>query len=173
MQSWETIWEKMTTSKEMKEEYRKAFLLNMFQKLVSQMNKNEDYKKRILTLCRQTKDFNGAVRTIYLKEFDYELDSEELDLMAKWMNAYRKKQQVRKAISKDLKKALCEKQGNRCAICNQLLSEIDSQIHVDHIVPWVLVGDELEDNYQALCETCNACKSSKTDYIFKSLLKLV
>ena len=173
MQSWEEIWKVMIESEVMKEEYRRAFLLNMFQKLVSKMNNDIKYKNHILTLYRQTSDIKEITKALYFKEFDYQLNESEILLLTKWMNAYRRKQQSRKAISGEMKRKLCEKQGNRCAICNQLFGDTISKIHVDHVIPWVLVGDELEDNYQALCETCNECKSSKTDYIFKSLLKLV
>ena len=54
-------------------------------------------------------------------------------------------------------------------ICGEPLGPVMAKIHVDHIIPWKLVGDELNDNYQALCETCNECKSARTDYIFKAL----
>lgn len=172
LQSWEEIWKVMVSSEEAKEEYRKAFLLNMFQKLVARMNVDSKYKNHIMALYRQTSDVKEVTRVIYLREFDYKLEENEIQLLTHWMNAYRRKHSSRKSISTEVKRLLCEKQGNRCEICNQPLGDISSKIHVDHIIPWVLVGDELEDNFQVLCDTCNECKSSKTDYIFKSLIKL-
>lgn len=33
--------------------------------------------------------------------------------------------------------------------------------HVDHIVPWDYVGDELENNKRVLCAACNRKKSKQ------------
>lgn len=33
--------------------------------------------------------------------------------------------------------------------------------HVDHIVPWDYVGDELENNKRVLCAACNRKKSNQ------------
>lgn len=77
-----------------------------------------------------------------------------------------------KKIKEEIKTQLYTEQNGRCIICGEKLGTEWSRIHVDHIIPWVLVGDELEDNYQLLCDTCNQCKSSRTDYVFKSLIGL-
>ena len=68
---------------------------------------------------------------------------------------------------------LFKEQNGKCAVCGENLGDNWSIIHVDHIIPWALVGDELKDNYQVLCETCNESKSANTDYIFKNLIKLI
>ena len=63
-------------------------------------------------------------------------------------------------------------QNGRCVVCGELFDKDLSKVHIDHIIPWMLVGDELKNNYQCLCETCNECKSAHTDYMFRNLIKL-
>ena len=171
--TWDDVWNGIVANPTIKLEYKKAFLLNMFQKICSRMAKDDYYRKHVLALFRQTGDTFEVTKTIISKEFNYTLDDEEAILLHKWFMAYRKKSSHRKAIPLSTKKQLYIMQQGLCAACGQQLGSDWSKIHVDHIVPWVLVGDELEDNYQDLCETCNECKSSKTDYIFKNLISLV
>ena len=171
-EKWEDVWHDLTTNKEIAQEYKKTFLLNMFQKICSKMSKDEYYKNHILTLLRQTSDTKSMVSTIILKECGYALDDDENDYMNTLFDAYRRKKNVRKNIPIEVKKKLCQEQCNRCSSCGQLLGNDWSKIHVDHIVPWVLVGDELPNNYQVLCETCNECKNSKIDFIFKKMINL-
>ena len=164
--------EQLATTEQIKEEYRKTFLLNLFQKLCIKMNKNVAYRKKNLVLYRQSCDCVETTRIIIKKEFTYDLDLEEAQIIHKWLSAYFKKSTSRKRISQETKLWLYERQSGKCIICGEDLGKDWSDIHVDHIIPWMLVGDELEDNYQLLCDTCNQCKSSRTDYIFKSLLGL-
>ncbi len=172
MRRWDDIWEEITKSEIIKEEYKKAFLLNLFQKIVSRMNSDEAYKKTVITLFRQSGDSLGVTKALFKKTFDYSLSESEGELVSGWFTAYRKKTNQRKSIPLSVKKELYNKQSGKCAVCGQSLGTDWSKIHVDHIIPWVLVGDELDDNYQDLCQTCNESKSSKTDYIFNSLIEL-
>ena len=57
-------------------------------------------------------------------------------------------------------------------ICGCELGDNWSKIHVDHVVPWELVGDELENNFQDLCEKCNEEKNASTNYIFLRMIGL-
>ncbi|MBR5553923.1 MAG: HNH endonuclease [Clostridia bacterium] len=42
--------------------------------------------------------------------------------------------------------------------------------HLDHIIPWDYVGDNLSDNYQMLCEICNTRKGTSTYFEISMLL---
>lgn len=165
--------EKLASMENVKEEYRKAFLLNLFQKICVRMNRNPTLHDNVLTLFRQTHNECETIRAIIKRELSYDLSTEEAEIMQPWFFANLKKNKIRKPISTETKQALCESQNWECAICGEKLGNDLSKIHVDHIIPFVLVGDELENNYQALCPFCNSCKSAHTDYIFKKLLKII
>ena len=101
------------------------------------------------------------------------LSKAEAKLLTTWFEAHFRKGGHRKPIPLSKKIELFNEQDGKCAVCGEDLGHDWSKIHVDHIIPWTLVGDELDNNYQDLCETCNECKSASTDYIFKNLIKLV
>lgn len=172
MDYWDIIWDKIINDPSIKHEYRIAFLLNIFQKLCSKMNKNDEYRHHVFKLYRQSFDFKETTCIIIQKEYGIPLNEEDSTYISEWIEAYIKKESKRKMIPQSVKEELYKKQNGLCAACGQPLGDQWGNIHVDHIIPWVLVGDELKDNYQDLCETCNRCKSSKTDYIFKKLLYL-
>ena len=161
------------TDEQIREEYQKSFMLNMFRKICVKMKKDTSYKTKLQTLYRESFDKKMTTQIIIKKVFDYDLTVNESDIMCKWFEAHFKKSSQRKAIPLSVKSLLYKKQHGKCAVCGEDLGDDWSKIHVDHIIPWTLVGDELEDNYQNLCETCNECKSASTDYIFKNLIKLI
>ena len=172
MASWDNLWDEALKSDSLKEAYHDSFLLNIFQKLCSKMNSNEDYKRKVFTLLKQSYNVNGTIKSIVLKNYQIELSDEDAKKISFWIDAYRKKKPTRKAFSMEMKEELVRNQNGICPVCGESLGNDYSKIHIDHIIPFVLVGDELEDNYQALCSTCNECKNAKTDYIFMKMLKL-
>lgn len=156
-----------------KEEYKRTFLLNIFQKICVRMERDKKLRENIRTLFRQTHNECLTIRAIVKRELKYELSQDEAKIMLPWFIANLKKRITRKPVSIDMKQKLCEAQNWNCAVCGESLGNDLSEIHVDHIIPFALVGDELPNNYQALCVTCNLSKSAHTDYIFKSLLNLI
>jgi len=164
--------EELASNDLIKEEYRKSLLLNLLKKLVGKMQKDAGFKNHIWTLYKQSTSKEKTTSIILKKNFDYDALESDISTMTTWIEAYFKKSDKRKIISMDFKQKLYEKQAGKCAVCGEPLGNDFSKIHVDHIIPWVLVGDELEDNYQYLCSICNESKSSHTDYIFKSLINL-
>ena len=89
-----------------------------------------------------------------------------------WLNkcvkAYMTKKPKRKQFSITFRQELLNKQGNKCCVCGKAIQLEDS--HVDHIVPWDFVGDELKDNYQLLCSNCNLHKSNHVALAVHSLI---
>ena len=163
----------MTSDDSFKDAYHQSFLLNIFQKLCSKMNTDDTFKLHVIKLLNQSFDQVDTMRSIVLKQYKLELSDADSRKLLLWVEAYRRKKSTRKSRSLEEKKALISKQNGFCLVCGEPLGTDYSKIHIDHIIPWVLVGDELEDNYQALCSTCNECKNSKTDYLFMNMLKLI
>ncbi len=154
--------------------YKRTLLLSIFKKICVKMNNDSGYKSKIHTLFRETFDPIITVKRIIEQECDTSLEREELAILLPWFVAHLRKKPQRNPSFTNIsaKKALYEKQNGICASCGEPLGTQWNKIHVDHIIPFMLVGDELEDNYQALCSTCNECKSNKTDFLFQKLIKL-
>lgn len=165
--------EQIAADENVRKEYKKSFLLNMFKKIVIRMNRDNNFKQHVRKLFLQSTDVLITTKVLISGSFDFNLDEDDSMLMSSWFKAYFQKNDRRKPFTIEFKKRLYVAQHGICMVCGEPLGNDMSKIHVDHIIPWMLVGDELKDNYQCLCETCNECKSAHTDYIFKNLLKLV
>lgn len=89
-----------------------------------------------------------------------------------WLNdcikAFMKKKPIRKQFTSSFRRDLWEKQGMKCCICGKEIATEDG--HIDHIVPWDYVGDELNNNYQLLCSDCNLHKSNHVALALHSLV---
>lgn len=164
--------EEIFSSEEVIAEYRKSFLLNMFKKLVVRMNRDKQYLQHVRNLFLQSTNKALTISLIIKQNFEIELSMEEARFILDWLEAYFKKSSRRRSFTAEFRKDLYDKQNGLCRACGEPLGSDMSKVHVDHIIPWMLVGDELKDNYQCLCETCNECKSAHTDYMFKNLIKL-
>lgn len=164
--------EDLATDINIKEEYKKTFLLNIFKKIVTKMRNDYTIEKNIKTLYKQSTNNHITTIAIIRNYLKYELTPSDAELMYTWFKAHFNKSDRRKGFSDNFKQELYRIQGGLCAVCGEPLDKDLSKNHVDHIIPWTLVGDELPNNYQYLCSYCNESKSCHTDYIFKSLLKL-
>ncbi len=160
-------------NEEVKAEYKKALLLNMFKKIVIRMNKDNSFRNQIRKLFSQSTNKELTVKAIMRNTLNINLDDDDCKLMLQWFDANMKKSNRRRPIPNELKENLYKKQKGICAVCGEPLEEDMKYVHVDHIIPWMLVGDELKNNYQCLCPTCNECKSANIDYMFKNLIKLI
>lgn len=64
-----------------------------------------------------------------------------------------------RAFPEDIKLAVWEKQGHKCALCGK---EFDMEfMEGDHITPWRDGGRTTEENCQMLCRECNRRKGAK------------
>lgn len=164
--------EELASNELIKNEYRRSLLLNLLKKLVGKMNKDSKFKTHVVNLYKQSTDKKVTTRVLIKQCFDYDANESDTDLLTIWIDAHFNKSDRRKSFTDDFKRNIYDKQKGICSVCGEPLGSDFSKIHVDHIIPWVLVGDELKNNYQYLCSTCNESKSCHTDYIFRSLLKL-
>ena len=107
------------------------------------------------------------MRTLALWQGVRELDRDSCSLMVHWFTAFFRRDGRRRRYPPVIRQILQERQGNRCAICNRELQEG----HLDHIVPWSYVGDQLEDNLQILCPRCNTRKKVSSFYQLQELFR--
>ena len=159
-------------SEEIYREYNKTLLLNLFRKICAKMDNDKSFDLKIRRLFQQSYDKIKTTKAIIKDNFNYDLTEADAISLNDWFNARLKKCNTRKSISRETKLKLINQQGGVCAACGEPLSTDLSKVHVDHIIPWKLVGDELPNNYQALCETCNECKSASIDYMFRNMINL-
>lgn len=99
-----------------------------------------------------------AAEAVVQKICHCRLSEEDAAWMAECLKAFFSKRDSRKAIGADEKMRLLHKQNLRCAICGAPIDERTA--HVDHIIPWDYVGDNLNNNLQGLCSDCNQTKSN-------------
>lgn len=154
------------------QEYKRTLLLNLFRKICIKMDNNNMFEIKIRKLFLQSYDRVKTSKKIIEHHFNFTLTDDEATIMSTWFAARLKKSSIRKPIPKETKLKLIASQHGLCAACGEPLSNDLSKVHVDHIVPWKLVGDELDNNFQALCETCNECKSASIDYMFRNMINL-
>ena len=153
-------------------EYKKTLLMLELEKLCNKMRHSAEFDAYVRTLYRQSYDDQITTTVLFQREFDTIIAAEDIATMTKWVNAHLKKLPSRKPISDDIKRALVRNQSGKCQICNCEISATSSDCHVDHIVPWVLVGDELDNNLQALCGNCNEKKNANVSYMFRSMISI-
>lgn len=164
--------EELASIEQIKAEYRKSLLLNLLQKLVGKMKRSDEFRRKVRKLFTESTDKLITTKVLIKKNFNFDLNEEDTLLMNEWIQANLRKSDKRKRFTLDYKQELYKKQNGKCMVCGEPLGNDLSKIHIDHIIPWILVGDEIPNNYQCLCETCNESKSCHTDFIFKSLLNL-
>lgn len=90
----------------------------------------------------------------------------DYEYLTKLLDAHLRKRSTRKQYDQELKSRILLSQNEKCSICGRSISIEDAEL--DHIIPWSLVGDELEGNLQMLCIRCNRRKSSTIDYALLS-----
>lgn len=77
-------------------------------------------------------------------------------LLARWEDIRRR--QFRPAIPTHVRKAVRERDGERCVYCG----DEAGPFHLDHVVPYSRGGDHEVDNLVVACATCNVSKGAKT-----------
>lgn len=72
----------------------------------------------------------------------------------KWrVDAWARARKKRRPMSRAVRKAVFDRDGNKCVNCGS-----NERLAVDHIHPWSKGGADVMDNYQTLCVACNARK---------------
>lgn len=96
------------------------------------------------------------------------LDDESYAVLGKLFACFFRKNDVRITYPESARKRLLEQQDGKCAICGRTITQ---QSDLDHVIPWIYVGDTLENNLQLLCRRCNSKKRASLIYPLQMLLQ--
>jgi hypothetical protein len=66
---------------------------------------------------------------------------------------------TREAVSPSVRYEVLVRDKSTCRRCGRTSS--DTELHVDHILPWSLGGPTVPENLQVLCAECNLGKSNR------------
>ena len=134
-------------------EIREAIL----QVICKKMKKDPSYFNKVKNMYFEYDNETAASKILH-NLCKCQLSHNDLIWLNDCLKAAMEKRDRRKPITEDIKKDLLKKQNGKCQICK---CPIDmTNLHVDHIIPWDFVGDELHDNFQGLCTDCNLGKSN-------------
>lgn len=151
---------------------RQTQILLAFKTFTERVDSDPTLRRIIITLLNGNEYANHqAIRNIFNERFDFELlNDSEYDYMLKLVQAHLRMSNTRRpgVITDEKKAALLRKQNYRCVFCG---ATVDSSSPVDHIVPFKYVGDELDDNYQILCISCNSKKNKQLTYQLQIILQ--
>ena len=98
----------------------------------------------------------------------YKLDEESYIVLGNLFACFFRKDDVRITYPEAMRKRLAQQQKGKCVICGQ---PITYKSDLDHIIPWIYVGDALTDNMQLLCHRCNSKKRASLIYPLQVLLQ--
>ena len=144
------------------------FILSIFEDLTLYLRKG-DNKREFRKILRNSRDKDLDVRRIVERITGLDLNDKEIARILELILAFYNKKDIREGVPKEMKELLLESQRYTCKICGEQINLSNS--HYDHIVPWSLVGDELKDNYQMLCEGCNLRKKNSIIFGVKDFFK--
>lgn len=145
-----------------------TLLLSLFEKIYIELQSNPVKKKRLLTKLRNSNNEELMIKNFLYEKYDIKISDHSATLITKWLICYYRKNGVRAKYSKNFKEELLNKQNCSCNTCQKTIRLENS--HLDHIIPWAFVGDELENNLHFLCTDCNYSKSKSVTFLFSTLL---
>ena len=142
-----------------------VLVLSTFATLVKEIDEAEAWDN-VRERYRTFPDHIHVTKLLITKYVGGHFHEREYEKFYRLMEAHLRKKGQRKPYPESIRESLVEKQNRRCNICGRAISSSSSEL--DHVIPWSLVGDELEDNLQMLCKTCNRRKSATVTYALLS-----
>ncbi len=149
------------------EKLYRALLLSVFEVVCKEIKK-QGVKTMEKENFRKFKNKVIPTRGIVARYAGCQLPDEDYAEMARLLTAFFRTGSPRKKFQDDYREQLIKRQAGQCAICHAPITAKGA--HLDHIVPWEYVGDNLEDNYQMLCGICNQRKGTAAYFEFSMLL---
>lgn len=131
---------------------------------------NSNKKNNLRNILAISPDKHETIKQIAKRNCKIVINDSQVERLQELVKAFLRKSEYRKIIPVETREKLLLNQNFKCVYCGKT---IDNTAHVDHIVPFKYVGDELNDNLQMLCGNCNEKKSDHTDYQIRFLLNLI
>ena len=131
------------------------------------IDKNSENKTMVKNIYRQRADSVVSTKLVVLQIAHCKLSHEDLVWMDKCIHAHFEKKENRKNL-KQIGICMWNSGKKNCEICGVPVTL--ENLNVDHIIPWDYVGDELQNNYQILCEHCNKTKSKNVSQALEKLI---
>lgn len=138
-----------SVSREAFEETVYYTLLNGVFETICREIKRSGTKAEELSRFRNSKDHILVTKGIVKRYAKCQLNEQEYKYIYRLLRSFFNKKATRNDIPDTIKIDLLKQQKMVCPYCKEKITLKDS--HLDHIVPWEYVGDELSDNYQMLC----------------------
>lgn len=150
-----------------KETYQ-CLIVSLFEAMVSEMQDIE-YKKQVKDRLRNSVNKRLTVKNIIYEKTKCKISDEEAEELYRYIYAFFTKLDSRKNYEFSDKKKILMDQNGECNICHRKIKMNIGEL--DHIIPWIMVGDELgKSNLQMLCKECNKRKSKSIGYNLKMFL---
>ena len=145
----------------------RTLLLGVFEVICKEMKK-QNTKTAEKERFRRHEDKLVATKKIVKRYAGCELTDEDYAELAPLLSAHFRTGDSRKRFEDSFRNQLIQQQNGQCAICKTRITA--NGAHLDHIVPWDYVGDNLDHNYQMLCESCNERKGTAAYFEISMLL---
>ena len=146
----------------------KDILELIFKEIVNKLEYNKTLYKQVKDLYFKNDNELLVVNSIVLNICYCKLSNKELEQINIWLKAFLNKRDERQDFPIELRRSLYKNQNGKCNLCHKQLK--DNEGHIDHIIPFSYVGDEIDDNYQLLCNDCNW---SKSNFLGRNVLNLI
>lgn len=151
------------------EKLHRTLLLGVFEVVCKEI-KRQGTKLTEKERFRKFKNKTIPTRMIVGRYAGCKLPNEDSMEMVKLLTAFFRTGDPRKRFDAAYRTQLVRRQSGQCSICHAKITAGDA--HLDHIVPWDYVGDNLENNHQMLCGSCNQRKGTAAYFEFTMLLLL-
>lgn len=147
-----------------------CFINSLFEELVKHIERN-NLEITVKTRLRDSYNLKEEIYIIssLIEQFStLSLSDDYVNVLLINLKAYFSKSNNRIRLSNSKKEAILKLQTYKCKYCFGPLS-LDTA-HFDHLLAFKWVGDEIDDNYQGLCVSCNLEKGTNPFFPLKSLL---
>lgn len=148
-------------------EYMIYEIFSAIDKHLIETNSKLSLKKQLLN-CENKDERLEIVNVLIKKVLRINATIKQQEKILEILYAYYRKSLKRKNISNEIKNKLYIQQNGLCSVCKSPLK--NNNIEYDHKLPFYYVGDELSNNDQLLCKSCNRQKLNKYDFIIKKCL---